>query len=73
MKIWTGDPVIWIAAALWIATLWRPAAVAVLPKPILLPFAAFGANHREWWVALAVAAAAALLFAPIGPIGSPQP
>ena len=67
VKIWTGNPVTWIAAALWIATLWRPAAVAVLLKPTLLPFAFFGANHREWWVALAAAAAATVLFAPLWP------
>jgi len=67
VKVWTGNPVIWIAAALWIATLWRPAAVAVLLKPTLLPFALFGANERDWWVGLAVAAAVAVLFAPMWP------
>jgi hypothetical protein len=36
-------------------------------KPTLLPFAFFGANHREWWVALAAAAAATMLFAPMWP------
>jgi hypothetical protein len=67
VKVWTGNPVIWIAAALWIATLWRPAAVAVLLKPTLLPFAFFGANRRPWWVGLAVTAVVAVLFAPMWP------
>ena len=67
VKVWTGNPVIWTAAALWIATVWRPAAVAVLLKPTLLPFAFFGANRRSWWVALAAVAFAAVLFAPRWP------
>ncbi len=54
LKTWTGNPVLWIAAALAIATLWRGAAVLVLLKPSLLPFALFGIRQRSWWVALVV-------------------
>lgn len=67
VKIWTGNPVIWVAAALWVATLWRPAAVAVLLKPTLAPFAFLGVNRRDWWMALAVAALICALFAPMWP------
>ena len=67
VKIWTGNPVIWVAAALWLATLWRPAAVTVFLKPTLTPFAFFGANRRDWWMALAVAALTCALFAPMWP------
>lgn len=65
VKVWTGNPVMWIAVALWIATVWRPASVLVLVKPTLLPFALFGANRRAWWIALGAAAAGAVLFAPL--------
>lgn len=54
LKTWTGNPVLWIAAALAVATLWRGAAVLVLLKPSLLPFAFFGIRRREWWISLAV-------------------
>jgi hypothetical protein len=67
VKIWTGNPVIWIVAALFVATLWRPAALAVFLKPSLLPFGFFGANRRSWWIGLAVVATVAALFAPMWP------
>lgn len=54
LKTWTGNPVLWIAAALAVATLWRGAAVLVLLKPSLFPFALFGANRRAWWAVLGV-------------------
>jgi hypothetical protein len=53
LKTWTGNPVLWIATAMAVATLWRGAAVLVLLKPSLFPFALFGANRREWWLSLA--------------------
>jgi len=62
---WTGNPAIWAAAGLALATLYRPIALVVLIKPVLAPFALFGARDRRWWVALA---AAAVLSAPLLPL-----
>ena len=53
LKTWTGNPVVWIATAMAVATIWRGAAVLVLLKPSLFPFALFGANRRAWWLSLA--------------------
>jgi hypothetical protein len=53
LKTWTGNPVIWSVAALALGTLWYWPSVFVLLKPSLAPFALFGANRRDWWLALA--------------------
>ncbi|MEO5884955.1 MAG: glycosyltransferase 87 family protein, partial [Candidatus Limnocylindrales bacterium] len=50
LKVWTGNPVIWVVAAMAIATLWRGAAAFALLKPSLAPFALFGIRQRAWWV-----------------------
>jgi hypothetical protein len=62
LKTWTGNPVIWVMAALALATLYRWPAVFVLIKTSLFPFALFGANRRSWWLALAVLAAMSIPF-----------
>jgi hypothetical protein len=62
LKTWTGNPVLWIAAALAVATLFRGAAVLVLLKPSLAPFALFGANRRSWWLALGLLVVVSLPF-----------
>ncbi len=54
LKTWTGNPVIWVMAALALATCYRWPAVFVLLKPSLAPFALFGANRPTWWIALCV-------------------
>ena len=60
-----GNPTMWVGAAIPLATLWRPAAVLVLLKPSLFPFAFFGANRRSWWLALAVVGLISLAFLPM--------
>lgn len=54
LKIWTGNPVIWAAAAMSVAIVYRWAAPFALLKPSLFPFAAFGIRERAWWVGLGV-------------------
>jgi hypothetical protein len=60
-----GNPVIWLVAAIALATHRAWPAVLVFLKPTLLPFALFGAWHRSWWVALAGAGLLSLLFLPM--------
>ncbi|HEU4918236.1 MAG TPA: glycosyltransferase family 87 protein, partial [Candidatus Limnocylindrales bacterium] len=67
LKTWTGNPVIWSVAALALGTLYRWPSVFVLIKPSLGVFAAFGANRRSWWVALAVLVALCLPFGSLWP------
>jgi hypothetical protein len=62
-----GNPTMWVAAAVAVSTLWRPAAVLVLLKPTLLPFALFGARSRGWWVMLGALAIISLPFLPMWP------
>jgi hypothetical protein len=62
LKILTGNPVIWAAAALALGVLYAWPSVLVLIKPSLFPFAFFGSRSRRWWLALAVFAAASLPF-----------
>jgi len=54
LKIWTGNPVMWAAAAMSVAIVYRWAAPFALLKPSLFPFAAFGIRERVWWVGLGV-------------------
>jgi hypothetical protein len=67
LKLVHGNPVMWIAAAVALATLTAGPAVFALLKPTLAPFALLGAPRRNWWIALAVAAAVAIVFAPLWP------
>lgn len=62
LKTWTGNPVLWVAAALAVGTVYRGASVLVLLKPSLFPFALFGANRRAWWLALGLLIAVSLPF-----------
>ena len=67
LKIVHGNPVMWVAAAIALATITVGPAVVVLVKPTLAPFALIGANRRRWWLALAVFGFVAALFAPLWP------
>jgi hypothetical protein len=57
-----GNPAIWVAAAFAVGCVTAGPAVLVLLKPSLFPFAVMGANHRRWWMALALFALASLPF-----------
>jgi hypothetical protein len=59
-----GNPGLWIAAAMAVATVWRPAAAFILLKPSLFLFALFGARHRGWLVIVAVGALVSLMTLP---------
>jgi hypothetical protein len=67
VKVLTGNPVMWAAAAVALGTVWGWPAVGALLKPTLAPFALFGVWRRSWWVTLALAIALAALFAPMWP------
>jgi len=62
-----GNPVIWVVAALALATRWPWVSVFVLLKPSLFPFAFVGCRHRSWWLALGACAAISALFLPMWP------
>ena len=57
-----GNPVIWCTAAMAGGTVLGWPAVFVILKPSLAPLAIWGIRRRSWWIALAVAIAAALPF-----------
>ncbi len=57
----SGNPDLWLAAALAIAVYWHPAAALILLKPSVFPFALIGWRRREWW-AIAGALAVGSLF-----------
>ena len=61
----SGTPTTWIAVAMAVGTLWRPAFALVLLKPTLLPFALLGLRHRGWWVVVAALAAVSLAMLPM--------
>lgn len=62
VKTVTGNPVIWVMAAVALGTLYRWPYAMVLIKPSLFPFAALGIRSRRWWVALGIFGLACLPF-----------
>ena len=60
-----GNPTIWIAALLALATRWPWVNAFLLVQPSLFPFALAGIRTRSWWVALAVFLIASALFLPM--------
>jgi hypothetical protein len=62
LKVVHGNPVMWIVAAIALATIHAWPAILVLIKPSLAPFALIGIRHRSWWIALAVFACASTVF-----------
>lgn len=53
LKLVHGNPVMLVAAAAALGTVFAWPAVFVLLKPSLAPFAFIGARRRSWWLALA--------------------
>jgi hypothetical protein len=64
-KLIYGNPSMWVAAAIALATVWRWPAALVLLKPTLAPFALIGIHRRSWWITLAIMVAVTLLFLPM--------
>jgi hypothetical protein len=60
----SGNPDLWLAAALAIAVYWHPAGAFVLLKPSVFPFAMIGWRRREWWVIAGAFAVASLFLLP---------
>jgi hypothetical protein len=60
----SGNPDLWLAAALAVAVYWHPAAAFVLLKPSVFPFALIGWRRREWWAIAGAFAAGSLLLLP---------
>jgi hypothetical protein len=65
--IFNGNPGIWIAACVALATRWAWAASWAMLKPTLAPFALIGFRRRQWWLGAGVLLAASLLFLPLWP------
>lgn len=57
-----GNPTIWAVAFLMLGVQWAGPAVAVMFKPVLLPWALFGIWDRRWWAAVAIFALACIPF-----------
>ena len=65
VKLLTGNPVIWVTAAVALGTVYAWPAVFVLLKPSLFPFAVIGIQRRSWWIALGGLGLVSLLFLPM--------
>ena len=50
VKVATGNPLIWMVAALALGVVFAGPAVFVLVKTSLAPFAFWGVRHRAWWL-----------------------
>ena len=62
VKLGSGNPGIWLMAALALGTVYRWPAVFVILKPTVAPFAVIGIRSRGWWLA---AAAIVLMTLPV--------
>ena len=60
----SGNPDLWLAAALAVSVYWNPAAAFVLLKPSVFPFALIGWRRREWWAIAGIFAVVSLLLLP---------
>jgi hypothetical protein len=54
MELTSGNPLLWVLAALFASVAFGTPASFVLLKPTLLPFALFGIWRRSWWLGLAL-------------------
>ena len=62
VKVLTGNPVLWVQAAVALGCLYSWPAVLVLIKPSLAPLALIGANRRSWMRALVIIGLVSLPF-----------
>lgn len=62
VKVVTGNPVMWVVAAMSIGVIYRWPSVLALIKPSLFPFALFGIRSRSWWITMATFAAVCIPF-----------
>lgn len=63
----TGNPGIWLVAALALATIHRWPAVLLVTKVTVAPLALFGIRDRRWWIGLLVIVGLSPLFMPMWP------
>lgn len=63
----TGNPGIWLVAALALATRYRWPAAFLLSKVTVAPLALFGARDRRWWLTALALVLASLPFAAMWP------
>ena len=63
----TGNPTIWLVAALAMGTLYRWPSAFLLTKVTIAPLGLWGVRDRRWWVTVAGIVAASLLFLPMWP------
>jgi hypothetical protein len=50
VRVATGNPVMWVVAAVMVGTVVAGPAALALVKPSLLPFAIWGIRRRAWWL-----------------------
>jgi hypothetical protein len=62
VKVVTGNPVLWVVAAVTVGMVITGPAVLALIKPSLLPFALWGSPNRTWWLWLSAFAALCVPF-----------
>ena len=65
--IQTGNPGLWVMAAVALGTHYGWPAVAVFIKPSVFPFALIGVRGRAWWIAFAAGLLLSLPFLPMFP------
>lgn len=65
VSVAAGNPVIYVAAAMALATRWRWVAAAALLKPTLAPLTLIGVRSRAWWVVMAIGSVISLAMLPL--------
>jgi hypothetical protein len=65
MELTSGNPLLWVMAALFASVAFGTPASLVLLKPTLLPFALFGIWRRSWWFGLGLLALLSLPMLPL--------
>jgi hypothetical protein len=65
IHIISGNPTLWVMAAVALGTVFRWPSVLALIKPSLFVFAFVGARDRAWWIGLAVFLGVCALFLPM--------